>query len=280
MYYQVQVSPRDRDSLRFLWCPDGNLESQQVVHRMKVHLFGATSSPCCASFALRQAAIDFGAQFEPYISSAIEEHFYVDDFLISVPNVEIGLKLMKDIKHLLSKASFNLTKWCSNCPEIIKHLLENELSKSLQINALAKNSSERVLGVNWNLNTDCFYFVVELPDKPCTKRGVLSSINSIFDPLGFLCPVIVEAKLLYRRLCELELEWDEPIPSLEFNKWQQWIRTLEHLKSMSIPRWMGLLPIKAVKTINCIILSMPLSMNMAPFVISIRAILMTKSIVT
>ena len=64
MYYQV---PRDRDSLRFLWWPDVNLESQPVVHRMKVHLFGTTSSPCCASFALRQAAIDFGAQFEPYI---------------------------------------------------------------------------------------------------------------------------------------------------------------------------------------------------------------------
>ena len=109
-------------SLRFLWWPDGNLESQPVVHRMKVHLFGANSSPCCASFALRQAAIDFGAHFKPYISSAIEEHFYVDDFLISVSNVEIGLKLMKDIKHLLSKASFNLTKWCSNCLELIKHL--------------------------------------------------------------------------------------------------------------------------------------------------------------
>ena len=148
MYYQVQVSPRDRDSLRFLWWPDGNLESQPVVHRMKLHLFGATSSPGCASFALRQVVIDFGAQFEPYIISAIEEHFYVDDFLISVSNVEIGRKLMEDIKHLLSKASFNLIKWCSNWPELIKHLPENKLSKSLQINALAKNSSECVLGIN------------------------------------------------------------------------------------------------------------------------------------
>ena len=113
IYYQVQVSPRDRDSLRFLWWPDGSLESQPVVVRIKVHLFGATSSPCCASFALRQAAIDFGAQFEPYISSAIEEHFNVDEFLISIPNVEIGFKLMKDLKCLLSKASFKLTKWCS-----------------------------------------------------------------------------------------------------------------------------------------------------------------------
>ena len=37
-----------------------------------------------------------------------EEHFYVDDFLISIPNIEIGLKLMKDIKHLLSKTSLIL----------------------------------------------------------------------------------------------------------------------------------------------------------------------------
>ena len=122
MYYQVQVSPRDCDSLRFLWWPDGNLESQPVVHRMKVYLFGAISSPCCTRFALRQAAIDFGAQFEPCISFAIEKHFYVDE------------------RFKVSKASFKFIKWCSN----LKHLLENELLKPLEINALAKNSSERV----------------------------------------------------------------------------------------------------------------------------------------
>ena len=152
IHYQVQVSPGDRDRLNFLWWPDGSLESQPIVVRIKVHLFGVTSSPCCASFALRQAAIDFGAQFKPYISSAIEEHFNVDEFLISVPNVEIGLKLMKDLKCLLSKANFKLTKWFSNGPELIKHLPENELLKSLQINALAKISTERVLDINWNLN--------------------------------------------------------------------------------------------------------------------------------
>ena len=37
-------------------------------------------------------------------------------------------------------------------------------------------------------------------------------MNSLFDPLRFLTPVIVEAKLIYSRLCELELEWDELLP--------------------------------------------------------------------
>ena len=46
MYYQVQVSPRDRNSLRFLWWPDGNLESQPVVHRMKVRLRAAQVLRC------------------------------------------------------------------------------------------------------------------------------------------------------------------------------------------------------------------------------------------
>ena len=44
MYYQVPVSPHDRDSLRCLRWPGGNLEHQSAVYRTKVHLFGATSS--------------------------------------------------------------------------------------------------------------------------------------------------------------------------------------------------------------------------------------------
>ena len=56
MFYQVLVTPDDRDALRFLWWPDGNLKEDPMPHRMKVHVFGAKSSPTCASFALRQTA--------------------------------------------------------------------------------------------------------------------------------------------------------------------------------------------------------------------------------
>ena len=52
MFYQVRCTPEDCDALRFLWYPDGNTNLRAVPHRMKVHLFGAKSSPSCASFAL------------------------------------------------------------------------------------------------------------------------------------------------------------------------------------------------------------------------------------
>ena len=243
MFYQVRVTPKDRDSLRFLWWPGGNLDLKPVSHRMKVHLFGATSSPCCAAFCLRQSAIDFGQEFEPYVAHAIENNFYVDDLLISVPDSETGLKLVEGLRSLLARAGFRLTKWLSNCEKVMNNLPKDEHSKSFKLSALDRDKDEhveRVLGINWKFNLDVFCFNISLPWKPRTKRGMLSTMNSVFDPLGFVSPVILEARLLYRKLCELDLEWDEPFPETELFRWEKWLETLPCLQQISIPRWIGM----------------------------------------
>lgn len=61
--YQVKVTKQDVDFLRFLWWPTGELAQHLTEYRMTVHLFGAISSPSCASFALRKTAEDNGAKF-------------------------------------------------------------------------------------------------------------------------------------------------------------------------------------------------------------------------
>ena len=148
MFYQVSVRPDHRNGLQFFWWPNSDINKKPIPHRMRVHLFGATSSPSCASFALRQAAKEFGPEFEPYIASAIEESFYLDDFLISVPNIEIGIEIIKGVKTLLYRAGFRLTKWFSNRQEIMDAIPEAERSQSFMINAIQGNTKERVLGVN------------------------------------------------------------------------------------------------------------------------------------
>ena len=178
MFYQVRVTPKDRDSLRFLWWPGGNLDLKPVSHRMKVHLFGATSSPCCAAFCLRQSAIDFGQEFEPHVAHAIENNFYVDDLLISVSDSEICLKLVEGLRSLLAKAGFRLTKWLSNCEKVMNYLPKDEHSKLFKLSALDRDKDqhvERVLGINWKFNLDVFCFNISLPWKPRTKRGMLST---------------------------------------------------------------------------------------------------------
>ena len=53
MFHQVKVSTKDRSALQFLWWPDGDIDKKPEVYRMTVRLFGATSSPSCASFCLK-----------------------------------------------------------------------------------------------------------------------------------------------------------------------------------------------------------------------------------
>lgn len=49
--------------------------------------------------------------------------------------------------------------------------------------------TKRSLGFMWDLQKDALTFFIFPPEKPFTRRGVLSVINSIYDPLGFATPV-------------------------------------------------------------------------------------------
>ena len=114
---------------------------------MKVHIFGATSPPSCAAFALRQTAVDFGGDYEETISTAIEQNFYVDDCLLSVPNVAMAFKMVEGLTSILRNAGFQLTEWISNSREIIDSIPEPERSKTFRVGALMGITNERVFGV-------------------------------------------------------------------------------------------------------------------------------------
>ena len=77
--------------------------------------------------------------------------------------------------------------------------------------------AQRALGVLWDISTDAFTFKVSLGEKPFTRRGVLSIINSLYDPLGLAAPVVIRGKLLLRSMMvsvgNFQPEtWDEPLP--------------------------------------------------------------------
>ena len=87
MFHQFMVSEEHQDLLRFLWCEDGDLKKEVIEYRMKVHLFGAGSSPGCANFGLKKAADDRQAEYGKEAAEFIRRDFYVDDGLKSVPTV-------------------------------------------------------------------------------------------------------------------------------------------------------------------------------------------------
>ena len=109
MFLQVRVPLEDANALRFLWWPNGDLQSEPKEYQMLVHLFGATSSPSCASFALIQTE-DNKNDFDLVTVEIVQRNFYVDDCLKSVETEKEANELQEELRRLLSRGGFHLTK--------------------------------------------------------------------------------------------------------------------------------------------------------------------------
>ena len=149
MFHQVMVDPKDVDALRFLWWPDDDLSKQPVEFRMKIHLFGSTSSPSCASFGLRKTAQENAGDFGHEVVDTVLKNFYVDDCLKSVKSSEVAVELREDLCALLLKGGFRLTKWLCNRKEVLETIPTSYRAPSVLDLDLDSNvlPTERTLGV-------------------------------------------------------------------------------------------------------------------------------------
>ena len=126
----------------------------------------------------------------------------------------------------------------SNSKDVIRRILESDKADGVKELDLDLDSLplERALGVQWCIESDCFQFNIVLQDKPCTRRGILSTISSIFDPLGFVAPLSLDGKSILQELCHLVVSWDDLIPDDVKIKWEKWKADLLNLQQISIPR--------------------------------------------
>uniref|UniRef100_A0A182PX57 DUF5641 domain-containing protein n=1 Tax=Anopheles epiroticus TaxID=199890 RepID=A0A182PX57_9DIPT len=102
-----------------------------------------------------------------------------------------------------------------------------------------ENESINTLGIAWELKQDVFRFNVgamKSQDK-WVKRSILSHIAQLYDPLGLVSPVIIQAKLIMQDLWLSSVGWDEAIPENIRVKWAQFCEQLPNLTQFSIPRF-------------------------------------------
>ena len=77
IFHQVQVPENDRNLLRFLWWPEGEVDKPLETYCMRVHLFGAMSSPSCTSYALKRTAENDGVKYNKEVTSTILHNFFM-----------------------------------------------------------------------------------------------------------------------------------------------------------------------------------------------------------
>lgn len=204
----------DSDLLRFLWWMDGDCDETWTEHKMTVHLFGATSSPSCASFALRKCAENQSGQFRFEVVETVLQNFYVDDCLKSLATEKEAISMCKDLMKICANGGFRLNKRISNQRKVLDSIPRSELAAKMKTLDLDNDKLplERALGLNWCVESDTFKFRIIIRDRPFTRRGLLSVVGSVYDPLGILSPVVLPAKTILQDLCRLKIEWDDDLP--------------------------------------------------------------------
>ncbi|XP_076036050.1 uncharacterized protein LOC143022003 [Oratosquilla oratoria] len=131
--------------------------------------------------------------------------------LKSVASPQETIEVIEDTRSVLRHGGFNLTKFMINDVKLLESIDEQDRAKEAK--ELTSNMHSKVLGIKWDVENDCFFFVSKgVQTQNVTRRVMLSQLASTYDPLGLVLPIIVPAKILFQEATRLKMSWDENIP--------------------------------------------------------------------
>ena len=257
-FLNVEVNPKDKDCLRFLWVSDLNaLEPSIDVYRFNRVVFGVNCSPFLLNAVLRYHLSKY-AEEDPDFATKMSSSFYVDDLVSGATDVESGIQLYEKARSRMKEDGFNLRKWRTNNLELEAEIERREGQKPMSADSTLNLSDEtyaketlgkednnkgktKVLGTTWDVAADRFEFDLTKfgaarESDVITKRLILSMLAKLFDPLGLVSPITVSARVLFQELCTGKLGWDEEIPLQQGEKWTKLVSDLNSVGEITLPR--------------------------------------------
>lgn len=240
MYRQILIHQDQQCLQKIIWRHSNRVPLKDM--QLCTLTYGTKVAPFLAMRTLQQLAKDEGNAF-PLAEKALLNEFYMDDAITGHHTIESTKLLQKELNELLKKGGFVLRKWATNEPSILKNVPKKEKSNNKEFNFKQQEFS-KTLGLAWNDASDTFHFISGSPDNnnnaSYTKRRLLSEISKIYDPLGWLAPITLQAKLLFQKLwsdnCQ-NIGWDQNVPDSIEKEWRDIRSDLPNIKFISLPRW-------------------------------------------
>ena len=212
-FLQVRIREQDRNALRFHWLKDLNSKEVETL-RFTRALFGLTSSPFLLGGVI-QDLVDSCRERYPEIVREIEKSLYVDDLISGAPTSKKGKVIKSTSTSIFAEGTFELHKWHSNVKELeaasLEPVPEEKTYAKKQLN-IPRREGASLLGLPWDKENDTIAVSFPLEKAEPTKRGILSKVARIYDPLGLASPISLRGKLLYRDVCDAKRNWDDKLP--------------------------------------------------------------------
>lgn len=235
MYRQIWIDSEDVNLQRILWRWNKNDPIRDYT--LLTNTYGTASAAYLAIKSLVQHAKNNLPKY-PRTANAILRDFYVDNALSGAHTITDALNLQCEMITVLNGAGFNLRKWASNAPELLQNIPEKDRDMKFPI-SLHDTDTVKTLGICWHPGHDTFYYKIDLTKSTSepTKRQILSATASLFDPLGWLSPCIILAKVLLQKLWLAGVDWDSQLPSEIADVWNKLRNQLNLCENIKIPRW-------------------------------------------
>ena len=231
MYNCVQLTQEDAYVQCFLW-RSLDTTREPDTYQVTVNNIGVKPAGVIAALALQNSSSMHRDKF-PETARQLADESYVDDLSITAPNKQVLKTRTCKADLILKHAAMKVKKWTYSGDD-----LSMDVGNLVQVVAHQSPEGERMLGVLWEPVRDVFKFTVKInlsplknkarlgpdlskqelltnPPRTVTRRQFYSQVQSLFDPIGLLAPILLKAKLLLRRTWEGEctkLSWDDPLP--------------------------------------------------------------------
>jgi hypothetical protein len=236
MYRQVLLIPEHRRYQHILW--RASPQDELKAYELNTVTYGVNCAPFLAIRVLREIA-ESDCVDVPSVRDALMFNTYVDDICVGGDTVDEIITLQTDLINILQRAGMSLKKWSSNNTAVLDRVLPEDRAGGMSSFDDDTCSGSKVLGLQWSQRDDTFLYIVQPERLVSTKRGMLSLIARIFDPLGLLAPVIFFAKHLMQRVWQLGISWDDPLPPEIVDVWNKFVADLPVLQQVTVPRFIG-----------------------------------------
>ena len=251
MYKRILLPPEDKDYHRIFWFEDPNDPSSVKQYRFTCHVFGNKASPNVAIYVIKKHAEEHKDKY-PLAADIIQNSTIIDDALDSFSNLEDARNAVTQLTELLGAIGMKLHKWLTNYVPILDNVPEQDRCtyvdfRDLQDIATGGVPSTKALGMILICHLDKFTFEMPLIDATAwAKRLVLKCYAKLYDPVGFIAPFIVQARLFLQTLWKLGVDWDEKIKLNVVTPWLNWLADSKHLSKIRISRCLRSCDVKLI----------------------------------
>jgi Pao retrotransposon peptidase/Family of unknown function (DUF5641)/Reverse transcriptase (RNA-dependent DNA polymerase) len=239
MFLRIRVAPEDKQYHRFYH----NGKHYQWTRI----LFGNKSSPNASQKVLTSLGELFG-EIYPNAKETVDNSCYMDDCVDSRSTESELQQLVQELPEMLLKADMKLCKFYTNSKNVASKIPRDLIAKEVKFEDKDPFfECNKVLGMVWDAESDNLTFKTKYNTfqdwkSACkidvwTKRAILKTTASTYDPLGLLSPIIMYPRTIIQQLWAKELDWDTAVPEEIANKWEECLQNLLKVNIIRIPRW-------------------------------------------